>query len=335
MKKKIILVAPLHFDIYKMIIQNLEYLNYEVFFLHVDEDFKYENKKDRLINLFRKVFLGDKNYKKVTLAERYYSKKLGIKLANYSENHFDYAFYIRSDIYPIDIINRTSFLAKKSVAYQWDGINRYPEIFKRIALFDKFYVFEKKDYNLLKPTYSNLHLTQNFYPTIEDETVKITKSDVYYIGTYIPDRFDDFINLYQKLRKFKLNFNILIASSNDKIIEQYKNDDIQFLSEPIMYHENLAMLKGAKIVLDIKVTDHSGLSFRFFEAIKHKVKIITDNVTVKEYDFYNPENIFIINHDSYDNLKSFIETEYKELDEDIYYKYSFKNWISEILDETF
>ena len=331
MKKKIILLAPLHFSIYKMLIQNLEYLGFEVFFLHVDVDFKYQSSKDRIVNFLRKVFLGDKNYKKITLVERYYSKMLIPKLTNFTENHFDYALYIRSDIYPIDIIKRTSFLAKKSVAYQWDGINRYPEIFKRIELFDKFYVFEQEDYKKLKPKHQNLYLTQNFYPNIEEKTTDILKSDVYYIGTYIPDRFDDFINLYKKLSVFDLNFNILIASSNPKIISKYQNDDIKFLSKPIMYNENLSLLRGAKIVLDIKVTDHSGLSFRFFEAIKHRVKIITDNVSVKKYDFYHPNNIFILKHDSYENLKGFIESEYLEIDETIYEKYSFKSWISDIL----
>ncbi|MEI6865950.1 hypothetical protein [Flavicella sp.] len=333
MKKKILFAAPSHFEIYKIIIRNLENLGFEVVYLNTnDESFKYKNNKDRIINLFRKIFLKDKNYKKITLTDRYKTQKNLEQLKSYDKNYFNYSLIIRSDLYPIEVINRIIVLCKKSIAYQWDGLNRYPEVFKRIDFFDKFYIFDNKDFEQYQQTYSNLYLTQNFYPTIEP-TLNTKNCDVFYIGTYNEGRFDSFINLYARLSNFDLTFNIMINSDDQNIIKKYQNKDIRFFSKPIMYEENLSLLKSAKIVLDVKVNHHSGLSFRFFEALKYGVKVITDNSTVKEYDFYHPNNIYILNqdNDTPEILERFINSEYSEIDLSTLKKYSFDSWITELL----
>src|SRR5690606_291755 len=53
---------------------------------------------------------------------------------------------------------------------------------------------------------------------------------------------------------------------------------------------------------------------------------------VTKYDFYNPENIYIITNDKYEGLSEFIRAPYKPIANDIRDKYSFENWIKYVLD---
>lgn len=88
----------------------------------------------------------------------------------------------------------------------------------------------------------------------------------------------------------------------------------------------------SKAILDMKLPYHEGLSFRFFEAIYYKKKIITDNVNVKNYDFYHPDNIFITDYEDFSGLKEFLEKPYYEIDEKIVNKYGVENWLRYVLD---
>jgi len=142
MRKKIIFGAPVYFDLHKMMIKNLENAGFDVFSIAMDEDFKYENLILRAKNLFKKKILRDKNYKRRVLYYNYKQKQLEPLLSIFNQNYFDYALVIRPDIYPKEILNKLKKISKKTIAYQWDGIERFYGTKSRISLFDKFFVFQ-------------------------------------------------------------------------------------------------------------------------------------------------------------------------------------------------
>ena len=86
------------------------------------------------------------------------------------------------------------------------------------------------------------------------------------------------------------------------------------------------------MLLDIKACEHNDLSFRIFEAMRYGKKLITDNATVKRYDFYRPENIFVVENGSFEGLSQFLNTPYVPLPLDLVRKYSFTNWLMYALD---
>src|SRR5690606_15206362 len=75
----------------------------------------------------------------------------------------DYALVFRSDLISPEALSILRNKADTLVAYQWDGLKRFPEVFKRIPLFDRFFVFDKYDYEAYKSSYENISLTTNFY----------------------------------------------------------------------------------------------------------------------------------------------------------------------------
>ena len=73
-----------------------------------------------------------------------------------------------------------------------------------------------------------------------------------------------------------------------------------------------------------------GLSFRIFEAMALEKKIITDNEKIKNYDFYNSNNILVLNKDFSNITKDFFETPYQPLPEKIYEKYTLEKWVERV-----
>ncbi|MTD01286.1 hypothetical protein GKS16_03215 [Streptococcus uberis] len=70
---------------------------------------------------------------------------------------------------------------------------------------------------------------------------------------------------------------------------------------------------------------------RTIEMLGMNKKIITTNSDIKNYDFYHPNNISIINRDSIEIDPNFLNSEYEPIDKEVYDKYSLKNWILDSL----
>ena len=215
MRKKIIFGAPVYFDLHKMMIKNLENAGFDVFSIAMDEDFKYENLILRAKNLFKKKILRDKNYKRRVLYYNYKQKQLEPLLSIFNQNYFDYALVIRPDIYPKEILNKLKKISKKTIAYQWDGIERFYGTKSRISLFDKFFVFDHKDYSKYSTKYPNLHITHNFYSNFDSE-IKTDKVEIYYLGAEQKDRVSSLIKILSLINTENLKLKLFILSSNDK-----------------------------------------------------------------------------------------------------------------------
>ena len=73
-----------------------------------------------------------------------------------------------------------------------------------------------------------------------------------------------------------------------------KEAAIHFSFRSMPYRENVENMKDAKAILDIQFPSQHGLTIRTVEALGSGCKVITTNESVKQYDFYNPQNFLII-----------------------------------------
>ncbi|MGY5352570.1 hypothetical protein ACXGQW_08405 [Wenyingzhuangia sp. IMCC45533] len=330
MKKKILLAKHEYSDIYKNITWEFEQNNYEVFHLLFKNYIpkKHKSLKIRLIKLYRKNILKDPNYK-YQLISKYYEEIFLILLSQFSENHFDYSLVIRADLYTEKTIQEICRVTNYNIAYHWDGIDRFPDIHTRISYFDKFYVFEKRDLDNYRDLYDNMDITTNFYFEHNKPNKIYEQLDVFYIGAYVQNRWSNIEYICEKLTNYNLTIKVLISEKKTEIANKHKNKHISFLNQLIPYHETLAMSKASNVILDFTIkgdNGHNGYSLRFFEALIHENKVITDNKNVINADFYKSENIFIIDHDDIQNLENFIKSPYQTVSEKIKHKYSFINW---------
>lgn len=321
MKKTIILGLPRSFDVYKRIIQNLEFYDYEVIDISFDEHgFKIKKNTNKIIHAVRKIFLKDYDYKS-QLKFKPYQKNIINKLNNII-GQAEYALIIRSDIYPLSVIKLIKQKSKKIVGYQWDGLNRFPGIYRHIPLYDKFFVFDEKDKN-----YPNVILTHNFYFDYDDNLTRPIKQDFFFIGTYVKNRMPKIEALLSVLDEIKMTYKVVLVSNKPISTNNHK---IIIQEQFIPYEEYLEDMKSSNICLDFLNEKHAGLSFRTFEAMFYNKKLITNNTTIKNYDFYNPNNIFIWS-DNPNDLKKFLFLPYINFDFSIKEKYGFKNWLDNLI----
>jgi hypothetical protein len=325
--KKIILVMPPDFELYKVFEQQLRYMGFDQVEV-IAPIFRYDI-KGRLLNFVQKTFLKNKAYKK-ELIDAHYSKKVFKTLDKFPKGSVDYAIVIRPDKLDIQTVEKIHQTAKKVVAYQWDGLARFPKVFRVLPLFERFFVFDPEDFHLYKKQYSNILPCTNFYIDIPQKNVTPQEKEVLYVGMYISDRQQSLLRIVNELSKYNLNLNINLFYGRRTV--PFSHSRVTFTTKGMNFQEYLSLAQRTTILLDIKTVEHNGLSFRIFEAIKYEKKLITNNKTVKQYDFYHPNNIFVFEEDNFQGLEDFLKVAYTPLSEEIKQKYSFTNWLRYVLD---
>ena len=93
---------------------------------------------------------------------------------------------------------------------------------------------------------------------------------------------------------------------------------IKALSKKKMFY----ILNHSKAILDIPVKGQDGLTMRTFEVIGQRKKLITTNTSIVKYDFYNSNNILLLKEDNITDIKHFLTGGTKNIDEEIFNKYS-------------
>lgn len=326
----IILAMPKSNGIAELVEKNLQFHGYEV--LRVDQilEFKYNNLRERLTQFFHKILFRNNSYKNKLKAQHSLEKAKKILVNQY----YDYALVIRPDKYPAEVLTLLKQHTKKEfIGYQWDGLNRFP-VKKLIPMFDKFFIFDQTD--MENPEYKNLklHSTTNFYfDIIKPQPHKNKQQVAYFIGDHQACRIEAIETCAAKLAENGVAIKFIIPTSKYNDIKCYQSRLIKFgKKNRLNYLDNLKNVISADILVDFVIDNHNGLSFRHFEALYFQKKLITTNIYIKNYDFYHPNNIFIWNENKPDELMEFLNKPFYPINNKIVKKYSFKNWIHNILD---
>jgi len=323
-REKIILFVHEYANFSAIIKDALQNLGFTVYELKIpNQKFKYSNLKDRIYNFIRKTLFKDYSYKD-KLKQKISEQKIIDQLALIDQ--VDYALIIRADVLSIKTINIIKSKAKQTSAYQWDGLNRFPLIYETISLFDHFFVFDTQDLS----TPFTRPIT-NFYFDHLDTSNLVSQNKAIFIGSYFENRNKVLQNIVTKLNTNGVDTQIKIYSDNKNEIQKIKKLNFEHLKSIMTYEENLQHIFSMDILIDVHVNEHNGLSFRFFEGLGFNKKVITTNQSVKHYDFYNKNNIFIWGEDKDSELIEFISSPYCPIPSEIKYKYSFENWIKYVL----
>ncbi|HLS38726.1 MAG TPA: hypothetical protein VK023_10690 [Sphingobacterium bovisgrunnientis] len=331
MKKKILLLVPDDYSLYILIEKNLKELGFEVTtILHNSVRFKYKNISQRLSNLFRKLIDGNTNYKK-KLKDAHAAACLVKEIDRF--NRFDYCLVIRADFFHKDVLHKAKEKSDFIVSYHYDGLRRNPAIYGRIPLFDRFYVFDEED--LISDGKIKTYLSHNFYFDYEEVEKREPIYDLYFLGFYNDTREDLLLKFCDLARRClgNVKFQVVFLPKNMDRLAEYERRGIECLTELVPFEEYLQRVEQAKVIVDFVISDHKGLSFRIFEGVKYQKKVITTNANVVKYDFYTPDNFYVLDYDSLNEaeLLKFVNTSFKPIDESVRLKYSFSCWIKDVL----
>lgn len=333
MKKKIILALPYLYGLEKCIQKNLEYCGFDVI------TFCYNMQKTHFTTPFSPIkLLYDKYIKKSSEYKKYlklspFFQDISDKIASLQQQKADYALFIRANIFPKSFVQQVSSLSQHCVNYQWDGIDVFPDILEYTEFFNDFYVFDQSDVK----KYAAYHVkpTTNFFfdfPLTLTEQ-KQHSSGIYFLGGYNADRNSEIKNFVDTANHCHLPLDFYIVSKQKNAQKMLSTQGITHLlpQESFTFEKNLQKVQYCDAVVDFVNPNHSGLSFRVFDAMCFNKKLITTNKTIKNYDFYHPNNILIWENNTPDSLCDFLAKPYQLIDENIKNYYSFSAWIERIL----
>lgn len=275
--------------------------------------YQHKNIGAKITNAFSKIFLK-KNIKNIRRQELILDslKKLGTQ---------DQILVINPELierkYHVEIKKFT----QKYITYLYDSLARCPAE-HLLDLFDEVFSFDKTDAEK-----HNFKLVTNYNYLPENQLDRNPKYSLVYLASF-DNRLKIAEKIANKLNEFglKYNFRIVGKKSWKKQLPMAKNNGIKYSRKRISHQEIPKIYNESKVLLDLVRENQDGLSFRIFEAMALKKKIITNNKTIVDYDFYNPNNILILKEDLSNLEKSFFESDYQELSPRIYRKYTLENW---------
>lgn len=95
--------------------------------------------------------------------------------------------------------------------------------------------------------------------------------------------------------------------------------------KPLMpYEDYIELLKRTKAHLNIVPEGQRSVTQRELETIFDRVKCITNNKGIKDFELYDPTRYFVIDEDEISQLPLFLESEFKPVSEDELSKYEDK-----------
>ena len=343
-----LLISTPYMDLYKDVIAELKKKNYDVDFIECN-DSKWDPLNVRGYKKLRKIYWGcDKRFEKN-------NKRKWIELLNTIQykHSYDYLFVIDGQsIHPVIF----TILKKRNpqlycVNYLFDttkGVYRFDfnfRYFDKVATFD---LNESKNYGI------------EFLPIywINEHYSSEKKYKLFGLGRYNKSRFELFNylselskknnwNVYIRLQVVRTNFKKLIVKSYIRSLLGLKPVPVP----PMFYSHNLAtfdsfspqefrgLINSSEIIIDTSAPYQDGLTARLMWALGLEKKIITSNPRVKDYNFYTPDQFFLIESvDKVDenSLVSFIGKKYKMTEETRknISQYELSNWIDILFKKT-
>lgn len=329
MRKQLLLIAPAFFGYYKEMIKEAELLKYDVDYIC---DAPSNSNISKALGRINKRFIegATKKYFKNTVLPTVRKKKYDEVLI---VGGMTFAFTPKMIKEIRDMNPQARF-----VMYQWDSEKNLPYSTGIHPYIDQLYTFDLNDCETMEK-YKFLPL---FYTRIY-ENIGSEKTDEYvydcsYIGTAHPQKYKDINEISDKLKDIMPNQYIYhYMPSKLKYIyhkifaPEFKNAKLQdFKMTKVPASEVMKIFKESRCVLDAPQAGQTGLTIRTIECLGAKRKLITTNKDIVKYDFYNENNILVFNG-FIDSGSSFFTSDYQDVDEKIYKKYSLREWLSYML----
>jgi hypothetical protein len=277
--------------------------------------YKYPNFWIRVYNFFLKI-ISKKNMKNI-----YYGKEILRQLELLREKQ-DIILTIKADFIDPEYLKEFKKYTYKSIGFFNDNTIRCPKIIPAIPLFDQVFSFEKEDCEKYK-----LRFAPNWiYLQNKVQNKRVFKYEIFNISSK-DGRLSILSKIAKNLKSNNINYKFMVLDKGN----QSDNGEIEFFSEKISLKEVSNLIDESKTLLDINRKGQNGLTFRVFESLGLEKKLITTNLDIKNYDFYNSNNILIIDENNPIIPVDFFENEYEEIPKKILQKYTLDGWADRVI----
>lgn len=237
------------------------------------------------------------------------------------------------------IMCKKTFPRAKLCLYMWDSLKNLHCKEKILKHFDYISSFDRKD--SIKNTKINFRplFFCDEYRCCKNKNENEFKYDICFVGTLHTDRYKICKSLMVQMNSKRIKWFFYPYLQNRYVYYFYRffkkeyHDTLisDFNFRPISAESVAKIIDNSRAVLDIQHHNQSGLTMRTLETLGMKKKLITTNEEVRNYDFYNPSNIAIIDRKRPVISEDFVFSDFRSIDDDIYEKYSLSRWCTDVL----
>lgn len=322
MKQKVLFIGIGFYDYDIIIRQAIEKLGFEV-------DYFCETPKG--------FFYSFANYLKLNSISQTFRNNHSMNIANACGNDYSYIFVIKGDCITHEALNIIQQKNKnaKTVLYLWDSIKRMPNYKNIQGFFMSIYSFDRVD------CINNKKI--KFKPLFYRSEYKINNKqnnfiyDLFFIGWAHSDRaiLLKEIDLKLQSQDLKTKFLIFVGKAAYYISKPIRAIRTMTIQKPISTKDIAQYCSESRAILDIAHPLQTGLTMRTIEVLFGiGRKLITTNKDIINYDFYNKNNILIINRDNLDIPKDFFKSNFIVYPDDLRDSFLIENWVKDFFDES-
>lgn len=178
-----------------------------------------------------------------------------------------------------------------------------------------------------------LYYNCQFAPCLPISTVTSMKNErkALFVGVD-KNRLPKIIKIVEALNKVGVLSKLYIFPTLGKMYNE-KEKQYLYQGRNFDYIDIVDMITETKVIIDVVQDGQNGMTWRPLEALFYQKKLITNFSKIINYDFYTPENIFIVGRDDMSRLNDFLEKPLKPVPKEIKERYTFDGCMKNIISE--
>jgi len=323
LRRRILLIAPRFFGYDNDIANELKNCGAHVDFI---PDRPFETPFMKAITRFKREWM-------IRAADRLYRRLL----EGFGCGHYDYVLVINGQTLSSTILSelRVAYPQAKFILYMWDSMENRKSVQDNLGYFDECFSFDPRTASIWNMKFRPLFFSEGF-----ERPAAVTPTyDISFVGTAHTDRYSVVSSLDRQLQKNITRFWYLylqapwvfyVYRATNETFRGAKINEFKFA--PLSKSDVQKVFFQSRAILDIEHPKQTGLTMRTFETLGASKKLVTTNAQVRDYDFYNPANIHIIDRANAEVPEEFLSTPYEPIAPELYAKYRLAGWVDEILD---
>ena len=252
---------------------------------------------------------------------------------------YDYVFVINIEAMLPSLLNKLREQQSQAefILYMWDSLQNKKRTHESLPFFNKIYSFDPTDAKILsRVKFRPLFFTDEYGELAENSLTP--KYGLCFIGTVHSDRYLLVEQIKEQVKEFGLQSlffmffpsPVLFYYKKIRDLKFYKAKFSEFNFRPLSQRVTIQYIRESAVILDVHHPAQTGLTMRTLEMLGANKKIITTNPFVRDYDFFHPQNILIIDRERPVIGRSFFDEKYLPIDPKIKDKYSLDGWLMEI-----
>lgn len=322
--KKILLCIPAFNGYENLLIEKLKNRDFRVELFNYSEE-KYQKArkiKNPFLRLWNNIYLKRRGE---DLKDKFEAKIINKDLLKMCKE-YDYIIKIGMFFLDESTLKILRSKGKYLILHHWDVITKKYEakFLQEEKYFDKISSYSKKDAEKYKINYlSNFYFSQKISNSSINNEVFTIMADFH--GKLKRKQFLE--KVAKDLQENNIKYEFILVDKKGE-----ESSLIKVTKEVLSLEKVMEKYSESKVILEyVKVENEGCSTLRALDCLGLKKKLITNNKEIINEDYYNKNNIFIIDENNIDIPIEFINSPYEELPKELVEKYYIDNWLDELL----